>query len=320
MEILLHQWSSGLQPPHYVFTIVKSSSLQKRVQALELVEGEILVRGEICHDRSKPALRHVWWIRTRSTAIVACFKDAQDYKIRELTLTMCQLVWPNRSTRDIEDRNEQRLPNGTVIPLVPHKFYMYKLHHVEKSRLERAKARTTRQSDATIGSMAITSDSPALPRCFDPKFCLVCLPQTHERESSLSPRISDDILWAPHEIEPDHTSQEEDTDTPTTFDTLLRARQQILEHPTYRRILNPNNNPFDAITTVKELSSMGTQFHGMHVAISKEMIQLFHVLFPVQTTRHSKRQRVSTNNTRTREMSPTPRTENSSVPQIRRLR
>jgi len=60
---------------------------------------------------------------------------------------------------------------------------------------------------------------------------------------------------------------------------LWQARQQILEHPSYNRILD--DDPFASVATLDDLPRLTTSFNGIEVPLSKELIRWFHHFFPV---------------------------------------
>ena len=82
--------------------------------------------------------KHVFWLQLEDGTIKACLKEKKNNVFKEISLHLCQAIWPNVHTRDI-GKNERILPNGVVIPIIPTKFFNYKKHNQKKSKTSRNK-------------------------------------------------------------------------------------------------------------------------------------------------------------------------------------
>jgi hypothetical protein len=81
---------------------------------------------------------HVFWVQTFDNERVACCRLGGHLK--ELSLSMCQAIWPNVHTRSV-GANQREVKKGVVVPIIPWKFYHYKKHNQAKSRESRLKKR-----------------------------------------------------------------------------------------------------------------------------------------------------------------------------------
>lgn len=296
LAFALNDWSRGKRCPAFHASIVTSSTHQKYIKSLDLIDGDMIVRGDLLHRKSKPELRHVCWVRTKQNEILGCYRDSES-GVFELTLQMCQSIWPNVQTRDILC-NEQTLPTGTIVPIVPHKFYVYKLHHNEKARLERAsrsdsildntqKSSSTRPMSPSSGSTANHTSN------IHDHHLLACLPTQDERDSSLRPAIPSGLLRIQNEpvCPTSNTVPNVDLRIPLPlaegsvlraspmWHILWQARRQIFDHPTYHHILQ--TSPFESVQTLSDLPGLKMSFNGIEVPISKEVIRWFHHFFPI---------------------------------------
>jgi hypothetical protein len=116
----------------------------------QLQNAEVLHKGEDVTSeapgwRTGVRERHVWWVHTFTGDKVACLR-LPDGSFRELSLTLCQQVWPDARTRVIGPLNRRLLPSGQTVPVIPDTFYRYKLKNQVKSREARLRRRAKKSA------------------------------------------------------------------------------------------------------------------------------------------------------------------------------
>jgi hypothetical protein len=116
----------------------------------QLQNAEVLHKGEDVTSeapgwRTGVRERHVWWVHTFTGDKVACLR-LPDGSFRELSLTLCQQVWPDARTRVIGPLNRRLLPSGQTVPVIPDTFYRYKLKNQVKSREARLRRRARKSA------------------------------------------------------------------------------------------------------------------------------------------------------------------------------
>lgn len=293
LAFALTEWSRGKRSAGFHASIVTSTTHQKYIKSLDLIDGEMIVCGDVLNRKSKPELRHVCWVRTKQNEILGCYRDGEN-GVFELTLQMCQTIWPNLQTRDILC-NEQLLSTGTTIPIVPQKFFVYKLHHNEKARLERASRTDASVSTNQLERAATNASHDSPPPTDDATpILLASLPTKDERDSSLPPAIPCGLLRAETTSPPPLPTHDPDVRIPIPladgavlraspmWHILWQARRQIYDHPTYHNMLL--TNPFDSVQTLGDLPHLTMSYNGVDVPLSKELIRWFHHFFPIEST------------------------------------
>ena len=159
----LEKWKQGSNAPTKHFT---STSLHPRrgyhLSKAHLLHSTILVEGnditfDIYSEEGKQQIseEHVFWIRTQSSEIIACYRD-QTKDFKELSLQMCQNIWPRVHTKTIG--GNQRLFNGITIPIIPQKFFEYKKHNQKKSKLSRHRRKRRRKSSSSSDTTGTITD------------------------------------------------------------------------------------------------------------------------------------------------------------------
>ena len=86
--------------------------------------------------REKLTEQYVYWIQQENESVKAYLKDAVT-GFKEISLSLCQIIWPNVYTRKI--KGNERIVQGKTIPIIPHKFYRFKKLNQEKSKKSRAR-------------------------------------------------------------------------------------------------------------------------------------------------------------------------------------
>jgi hypothetical protein len=127
--------------------MVRRSAFRSSAQ---LQNAEVLHKGEDVTSeapgwRSGVRERHVWWVHTFNGDKVACLR-LPGGSFRELSLTMCQQVWPDARTRVVGPLNRRLLPSGQTVPVIPDSFYRYKLKNQVKSREARLRRRARKSA------------------------------------------------------------------------------------------------------------------------------------------------------------------------------
>ena len=186
--LALSELRQGRVPTNLYGSIVQSTTHQRRTQAQDLINGEVLELGTPLASNGTVRPSHVCWVRTKDSGIVGCFRRPNG-ALHELTHQMCHLLWSSIPIRVLQAGNERRLPTGTVVPIVPYKYYTYKLQNTERARVERARPKASPNVEAAASTNAPNLDESC--------FCLQCLPTTEEREASTIPYPAPDF-WTPN--------------------------------------------------------------------------------------------------------------------------
>ena len=282
--VALHEWCNGKVPTNLHGTVQTTSAHARRTREQDLINGEVVVEGVPMAEGETIQHRHVYWVRTEGVGFVACYK--RNGTMEELPHQMCQTLWSSIPTRCLLGGNERMLPTGTKIPLVPHKYYLYKLQHAERARIERARPRVMNPKvEEPVGAEAV-------PRTASDTFCMCCMPSAEElRSSTIHPPHHD--FYTPEQ--PVSSKPMLPTERlhrlPRSFGgaqllrdeawcVLHQARMQILAHPTYRTVLA--QDPLDGVTSLEQLPQLTVQHRSLEVPISKEMIRWFHHFFPLE--------------------------------------
>lgn len=292
-------------------TIDCTPQRKKATRARDVANGELIVSGQALRDNEPVSELHVFWVRIVTNEIVGSFKT-QNGELKELTLHMCSKIWAAVQTKDLEPDNERVLETGTRIPIVPPRFYAFKINHAETAKRSRrrgpyraTKANERARSRARAARTRTTTDverkdydpppnDPELDTGFDlegggvsigearvslrsrtsPTFFL---PDVKETEDEPPETVA--CLTTHNERSGPSPSQPPPVFKSAVWDIFDAARRQVVAHPTYAALLH--SNPFESVRSMDDLPSLTMRHHGMAVPVSKEMLRWFHYFFPL---------------------------------------
>lgn len=260
-----------------------------------LFNSTLLVKGKVVgfdvyseEGRAQMNESYVWWFKSIGGDTIACYKDNTGEQ-KELSLQMCQQVWPNVHTRNIGE-NERILPNGVIIPIIPKKFYEYKKHNQKKSKMSRNKRK--RNSEIVIDTAIVNYDKNVESQrvidelAFIRQFFGVDMPTDNELKASIifnppqffmskktskmvKKRKVETFVQRASEIVNPNEIQLIQTRVNHLFNILKQARNEAIEVPEYAEKIKAD--PFGDISTIDDLPK------HKH---AKEMLSFFHYFFP----------------------------------------
>lgn len=262
MDRLFEAWRQGEPPPNLGLRLVDTPRRRRTARVRDVLEGEVVERGQVQADNERSEERHVWWVRLPSNELVAC-ACAPDGRRRELTMLECRAIWGHLPHDALSANSRRALETGTPVPLVPPRF-----RDAKRSRAQAAAASRKRARTEGAGAL-VWFDCQSAPRLGELRTERPALVPT----SLLGPQPPDD--------EPEADGVEVYRDR--VWDVLHEARVQIARNPRYARLLR--GNPFASIRSVDDLPSLRTSGEGLQVPLAKDLLLWFHYFFPLDSPR-----------------------------------
>ena len=197
---------------------------------------------------------NVCWVRDAADKIHAAIFINLDFAV--LTFKQCDVIFGERM-REPEFRNEQRLANGIVVPIVPHEYVEHAKHRaVKRQKREAAAPRRPRR-----GAL------PELNRVIA-YFNVDAAPTTEEKTESIA-LLPNDLLKSRTTLTP-VTSQ---TKRDRVIGVLSAARDELLKSPLHAAHLN--DSCIDEISSFDDLADV--QIDGV------QLLSIFNLLLPSTT-------------------------------------
>ena len=109
--------------------------------------------------RDNVTVEHVFWLHTFDGHKVACVQMPSG-SYREVSLLLCQRIWPNVRIQQVAPLNRRVIKNGHTIPVIPDLFYQQKISNANKQRASRARKRS---NDNETKTTVVQWDRPPPP-------------------------------------------------------------------------------------------------------------------------------------------------------------
>ena len=272
---MLHQWTNGtivaedkVKDKPYRGTRMTRRRLMN-VSKHHLKNAQILVEGapidegwDVYSDEGRKNMTeaHVYWVQTYDGMQVACFHDGG---LKELSLAMCQSIWPNIHTKNVGE-NRRVLSTGVTIPVIPIKFYEYKKHNQLKSKESRTRKKQKTNKPIQHITFSI-KDRPSMEQIetsviyptpgFLTSSCTLQTPLSGEngsisnntKKKTVRGQYRKDLLW----------------------DILSQARDVAYQIPEHRAELEND----DEFTNIKSMDDLMQYQH------SKQLLKMFNYFF-----------------------------------------
>ena len=155
LDDLLKRWNSGEKNELHGSTNIShmakwrcKNQKSDPFKNYKILRSGIPINFDVYTDegRQKITEKHVYWLELEDGCIKACIKEWKNNLFKEISLHLCQAIWPNVHTRDI-GLNERVVEGGMVIPIIPKNFFYYKKHNHKKSKTSPNKKKEKRRGD-----------------------------------------------------------------------------------------------------------------------------------------------------------------------------
>lgn len=228
-----------------------------------LQECEVLHRGTDAIEESSLNKEHICWLRDQENNLRCCYYI--DNSFRELNFKQLDTLFGEEVRQGGLTNNQQILPNGISVPIVPVGFIKEVLNkHEQKKRRVLYAQKIKKKNLKDMNSMLWFYNMGAAPTD----------EECHQSIHMIPPNLF-------RTTKPRKRADENLTLRERTIRILETTRNKIKNHPVYSKKLDASI--FENVDNVSELLKLSVEDEdGRRVNISQHLISLYNLLFPIE--------------------------------------